>query len=64
VIRAIQSVCTALHQVIWPRRRRSVRPRFDIDLCEKGFERYQSPCNMKYDRGRFGFGTDSDGDIR
>jgi hypothetical protein len=23
--------------------------------CEKGFERYQSPCNMKYDRSRFGF---------
>jgi hypothetical protein len=26
-------------------------PGFDIDLWEKGFERYQSLCNMKYDRG-------------
>jgi hypothetical protein len=39
-------------------------PGFDIDLCENGFERYQSLCNMKYDRGWFGFGTDGDGDIR
>jgi hypothetical protein len=33
----------------------SFGPGFDIDLCEKGFERYQSLCNMKYDRGWFGF---------
>jgi len=30
-------------------------PGFDIDLCERGFGRYQSLCNMQYDRGRFGF---------
>jgi hypothetical protein len=30
-------------------------PGLDIDLCEKGFEQYQSLRNMQYDRGQFGF---------
>jgi hypothetical protein len=41
----------AFHRAIWSHRAPIRSALVDIDLCEKGFERYQSLCNMQYDRG-------------
>jgi len=55
VIRAIRSIGDAFRRTVGRARANPFDPGLDIDLCEKGFEQYQSLRNMQYDRGQFGF---------